>query len=110
VLIERLTDYITEQPWEDTITAWFVWVDDAYQRIVTKRGRRFRGEVAQSQVFADSEVITVSFIIETFFMAMKNLVMLLFTNTCWHVFQNCWTWITSCSAQRLVGVIEAIST
>lgn len=61
-----LTDYITEQPWEDTITAWYVLVDDAYQRIVTKRGRRFRASGPEPS-FPDSEVITVSLIIETFF-------------------------------------------
>ena len=31
-----LTDYITQQPWEDTITAWYVLVDDAYQRLIAR--------------------------------------------------------------------------
>jgi hypothetical protein len=37
-----LTKYITERPWEDTVTRWFVLVDDAYQRVVAKRGQPFR--------------------------------------------------------------------
>ena len=61
-----LTNYITEQSWEDTITAWFVLVDDAYQRLVAKRGRPFRAS-GPDPSFTDSEVITVSLIIETFF-------------------------------------------
>jgi len=61
-----LTNYITEQPWEDTVTAWFVLVDDAYQRLVTKRGRPFRAS-GPAPSFTDSEVITVSLIVETFF-------------------------------------------
>jgi len=60
------TKYITERPWEDTITTWFVLVDDAIQRIIAKRGRPFRAS-GPAPVFSDSEVITVSLIIETFF-------------------------------------------
>lgn len=61
-----LTNYITEQPWTDTITQWYVLVDDAYQRLIARRGRplRRRGPAPR---FSDSEVITVSLIIETFF-------------------------------------------
>jgi len=65
-LMNGLTNYITEQPWEDTVTAWFVLVDDAYQRLVTKRGRPFRAS-GPAPSFTDSEVITVSLIVETFF-------------------------------------------
>lgn len=61
-----LTKYITECPWEDTVTTWFVLVDDAYQRILAKRGRPFRSS-GPAPAFTDSEVITVSLIIETFF-------------------------------------------
>ena len=61
-----LTKYITECAWEDTITAWFVLVDDALQGIIAKRGRPFRAS-GPAPVFSDSEVITVSLIIETFF-------------------------------------------
>ena len=61
-----LTDYITAQSWEDTITTWYVLVEDAYQRYIAKRGRRLRrsGPVPQ---FSDSEVITVALIIESYF-------------------------------------------
>ena len=61
-----LTDYITHGPWAETITAWYVQVDEAYQRLIAKRGSplRLRGPEPS---FSDSEVITVSLVIETFF-------------------------------------------
>jgi Transposase DDE domain len=61
-----LTNYITDQPWEDTITAWYVLVDDAYHRILARRGRPLRGS-GPPPTFSDSEVITVALILETFF-------------------------------------------
>ena len=61
-----LTDYITEHPWADTITTWYVLVDDAYQRLISGRGRALRAS-GPEPTFSDSEVITVSLIIETFF-------------------------------------------
>ena len=60
-----LTNYITDQPWVDTFTTWYVLVDEAYQIIVARTGRlRRRGPVP---TFSDSEVITVALIAETFF-------------------------------------------
>jgi hypothetical protein len=61
-----LTDYISQCPWEEIITAWYVLVDDAYQRLITKRGQPLRTS-GPEPTFSDSEVITVSLIIETFF-------------------------------------------
>jgi hypothetical protein len=61
-----LTDYITEQSWEDTITTWYVLVEDAYQRYIAKRGQCLRRSGPAPQ-FSDSEVITVALIIETYF-------------------------------------------
>ena len=61
-----LTDYITHRPWTDTITAWFVLVDDAYQRILARRRPTWRTS-GPAPAFSDSEVITVALIIETFF-------------------------------------------
>jgi hypothetical protein len=61
-----LTDYITERPWEDTITTWYILVDDAYKRLITRRGSPLRSSGPKPR-FSDSEVITVSLIIETFF-------------------------------------------
>jgi len=37
-----LTNSITDQPWEDTITRWYVLVDGVYQRILAGRSRPFR--------------------------------------------------------------------
>ena len=37
-----LTNYITERPWVDTITTWYVLVDDAYQRLLARRGQALR--------------------------------------------------------------------
>lgn len=61
-----LTNYITEQPWEDTVTIWYVLVDEAYHRLIAKRGGPLRTSGPEPD-FSDSEVITVSLIIETFF-------------------------------------------
>jgi DDE family transposase len=61
-----LTDYITELPWTDTVTTWYVLVDEAYQHLIAKRGGPLRTSGPEPE-FADSEVITVSLIIETFF-------------------------------------------
>jgi hypothetical protein len=61
-----LTNYITDQPWEDTITRWYVLVDDAYARLLARRRRPLRAS-GPPPTFADSEVITVALIIETFF-------------------------------------------
>ncbi len=61
-----LTNYITDQPWEDTITTWYVLIDDAYGRILARRGRPLRAS-GPAPSFADPEVITVALIIETFF-------------------------------------------
>jgi len=46
--MKGLTNYITERPWSDIITEWYVRVDDTYQAQVTKRGFRF-GPVAQNR-------------------------------------------------------------
>jgi hypothetical protein len=61
-----LTNYITERSWTDIVTTWFVLVDDAYQRFIAKRGKRLRSSGTEPS-FTDSEVITVSLIVETFF-------------------------------------------
>jgi len=34
------TKYITERPWEDIVTTWFVLVDDAIQRAWTSISRQ----------------------------------------------------------------------
>jgi hypothetical protein len=61
-----LTNYITQRPWLETITAWYVWVDDAYRRLVARRDHPLRHS-GPTPSFSDSEVITVGLIIETFF-------------------------------------------
>lgn len=66
-----LTNYITDQPWEDTITTWFVLVDDAYDRLLVRRNRPLRAS-GPAPTFADSEVITVALIIETFFQGQEE--------------------------------------
>ena len=60
------TNYITEESWVDTITIWYVQINDAYNRLISKRGKRLRSR-GPEPAFSDSEVITVSLIIETFF-------------------------------------------
>lgn len=61
-----LTNYITEQAWTDTITHWYVLVDDAYQRLLERRGTPLRTRGPAPEV-SDSEVITIGLIIETYF-------------------------------------------
>jgi len=61
-----LTNYITQRPWLEIITTWYVLIDDAYQRWLTKHGPALR-QSGPAPVFSDSEVITVGLIIETFF-------------------------------------------
>ena len=64
--MKGLTNYITERPWSDIITEWYVRVDDTYQALVTQRGTPFRLSGPEPEL-ADSEVITISLVIETFF-------------------------------------------
>lgn len=61
-----LTNYITEANWNDIITTWYVWVDDMYQHIVANLSEPLRSRGPEPQM-SDSEVITTSLIIETFF-------------------------------------------
>src|SRR5438128_7055240 len=63
--MDGLTDFITQYRWQDIFTLWFVLVDDAYQVLVEYFGDwRRRGT---QPVFADSEVITIALIADTFF-------------------------------------------
>jgi hypothetical protein len=61
-----LTNYITDQSWEDTITRWYVLIDDAAQQILARSARPLRAS-GPPPTFTDSEVITVALIIESFF-------------------------------------------
>ena len=61
-----LTNYITEQSWEDSITTWYVLIENAYQRYIAKRGRPLRSR-GPAPKLTDSEVITIGMIIEVFF-------------------------------------------
>jgi hypothetical protein len=61
-----LTNYITEQSWEDSITIWYVLIENAYQRYIAKRGRPLRSR-GPAPKLTDSEVITIGMIIEVFF-------------------------------------------
>ncbi len=61
-----LTNYITEWQWCDIITTWYVLVDDAYQSVVDNMPYPIRSR-GPAPLMSDSEVITVSLIIETFF-------------------------------------------
>jgi hypothetical protein len=68
--MEGLTDFITKYRWEDIFTVWFVLTDDAYSTLHTHFGEwRRRGP---RPAFADSEVITVALIADTFFGGREN--------------------------------------
>lgn len=64
--MKGLTDYITKSSWEDIITIWYVHVDIHYQAIVATQGGSLRQRGPQPEM-SDSEVITISLILETFF-------------------------------------------
>lgn len=64
--MKGLTNYISERSWSEIITAWYVRVDDTYQAVVTKRGTPFRSSGPEPEL-TDSEVITISLVIESFF-------------------------------------------
>lgn len=64
--MKGLTNYISERPWAEIITEWYVRVADAYQTLVTQPGASFRLSGPPPEL-SDSEVITLSLIIETFF-------------------------------------------
>ncbi len=60
-----LTDFITKEHWSDIATIWYVLVDDGYRSLEKHFGKwRKRGPQPD---FSDSEVITVSLLIDTFF-------------------------------------------
>lgn len=59
-----LTDYITECDWGEIFLVWFVLVDDTYQHLY--RTVRLR-QCGPAPRFADSEVITLSLIADTYF-------------------------------------------
>jgi hypothetical protein len=64
--MNSLTNYITEQSWEDSITTWYVLIENAYHRYIAKRGRPLRSR-GPAPKLTDSEVITIGLIIEVFF-------------------------------------------
>lgn len=66
-----LTDFITEAQWTDILLVWYVIVDDVYRILEGHHGRwRQRGPEPE---FSDSEVITVSLLIDTFFHGHEDL-------------------------------------
>ena len=61
-----LTNYITEVPWEETITEWYAHVDDSYQKICPRLKKPVRSR-GPEPVLSDSEVITIGLIIDSTF-------------------------------------------
>ena len=59
------TDFITQACWEDVWTIWYTLVDDAYGALEQHYGKWRRS--GPQPTFSDSEVITVSLIIDTWF-------------------------------------------
>lgn len=64
--MKGLTNYITESSWEDIIIFWFVHIDDGYKKVIAQRNSPLRSRGPEPKM-SDSEVITVSLILETFF-------------------------------------------
>jgi hypothetical protein len=106
--LNGLTNYITKWSWEDIITAWFVLVDDACQRVVARRGKPLRAS-GPAPSFTDSEVITVSLIIETFFHGNEELGYAFVSQYLANLFPRLLDLDRFNARHRaLVGVIEAI--
>jgi hypothetical protein len=64
--MKGLTNYITESAWEDIIIFWFVHIDDGYKEHIAQRGAPLRKRGPEPRM-SDSEIMTISLIIETFF-------------------------------------------
>jgi hypothetical protein len=64
--MKGLTNYITESTWEDIIAFWFVHIDDRYKEYTAQLSAPLR-QRGPEPVMSDSEVITISLTIETFF-------------------------------------------
>ena len=64
--MKGLTNYITELSWEDIVIFWFVHIDDGYKKLIAQRDSPLRKRGPEPKM-SDSEVITVSLVIETFF-------------------------------------------
>ena len=64
--MKGLTNYITESSWEDIIIFWFVHIDDGYKKLVAQRDSPLRKR-GPEPTMSDSEVMTISLVIETFF-------------------------------------------
>ncbi len=103
-----LTNYITEESWEDSITEWYVLIEDAYQRVIAKRGRPLRSRGPKPRL-TDSEVITIGVIIETFFQGHEELGYAFVCQFLAKMFQNLIDLDRFNERRRqLVAVIEAI--
>lgn len=106
--MKGLTNYISEQSWTDIITAWYVRVDDTYQTLVTRRGAPFRLSGPEPEL-SDSEVITISLIIETFFQGHEEVGYTFVTQYLRDLFPRLLNLDRFNQRRRtLVGVIEAI--
>jgi hypothetical protein len=64
--MKGLTNYITELSWEDIVIFWFVHIDDSYKKLIAQRDSPLRKRGPEPKM-SDSEVITVSLVIETLF-------------------------------------------
>ena len=103
-----LTNYITETPWEETITTWYCHVDDAYHRVCAKSSRPVRRR-GPEPAMSDSEVITVALIIETFFQGQEEVGYAFVCQYLGELFRHLLDLDRfNTRRRRLVGIIEAI--
>lgn len=64
--MKGLTNFITEDDWQDTVTAWYVLIDDVHQQLCA-RGQGRQRKRGPAPVVSDSEIMTQSLVIETWF-------------------------------------------
>ena len=103
-----LTNYITETPWEETITTWYSHVDEAYLRVCARLSRPVRKR-GPEPTMSDSEVITVALIIETFFQGHEEVGYAFVCQYLGDLFRHLLDLDRfNLRRRRLVGIIEAI--
>jgi len=106
--MKGLTNYITESSWEDIIIFWFIHIDDGYKKLIVQRDSPLRKRGPEPKM-SDSEVMTISLVIETFFNGCEEIGYAFVCQFLSHLFPNLLDLDRFNQRRRqLISVIEAI--
>jgi len=106
--MKGLTNYITEVSWEDIIIFWFIQIDDGYKQLIAQRDSPLR-QRGPEPTMSDSEVMTISLVIETFFNGCEEMGYTFVCQFLRHLFPNLLNLDRfNYRRRQLVTVIEAI--